>query len=149
MPCIVYVNQITNKEESEQRPKRYYKQNSHSKQEKSLRFKCIAGKLPTDIAAHEEDKAMIAAKESWKKLRWDRNLLDDNPYILNNPIMGKTWYESRIHAKNSLIGSIKMVFYFLNGILNMKKPKTNEMLVWIECWRLMLMTGQTTSRPKR
>ena len=92
---------------------------------------------------------MITAKESWKKVKWDRNLLDDHPYILNNPIMGKTWYEFRIHEKNSLKGSMKMVFYFVNAILKMRKTKTNEMLVWRECWRLMHMTGQNHFPPRR
>ena len=71
---------------------------SKREEEQHLRYKYIAGKLPTNKAVLEEEKAMTMAKESWKKVKWDRNLLDDHPYILNNPIMGKTWYESRIHA---------------------------------------------------
>ena len=98
---------------------------SKREKEQHLRYKCIAGKLPTNKAVLEEEKAMISVKESWKKLKWNRNLFDDHPYILNKPIMGKTWYESRTHAKNSLKSSMKIVFYF--AILKLKKTKTNEM----------------------
>ena len=42
-----------------------------------------------------------------------------------------------------------MVFYFLNAILKMRKTKINEMLIWRECWRLMLMTGQNHFPPRR
>ena len=45
-----------------------------------------------------------------------------------------------------------MVFYLINAILKMRKmrkTKTNEMLVWRECWRLMFMTGQNHFPPRR
>ena len=60
-----------------------------TKRKKRTTFE-ICWKAANKQSSSRRRESNDAAKESWKKTKWDSNLLDDHPFILNKPIMGKT-----------------------------------------------------------